>query len=78
MALTYAFAIIFPIVTAFFLFFGILEDSGYLPRLSVLSDRIFRVIGLNGRAILPVILGLGCGTMARDLLPMSRPDLAWA
>lgn len=64
MAVTYAFAIIFPIVTAFFLFFGILEDSGYLPRLSVLSDRIFRVIGLNGRAILPVILGLGCGTMA--------------
>jgi len=64
MAFTYAFAIIFPIVTTFFLFFGVLEDSGYLPRLSVLSDRIFRTIGLNGRAILPVILGLGCGTMA--------------
>ncbi|MFA4842831.1 MAG: ferrous iron transporter B, partial [Candidatus Omnitrophota bacterium] len=64
MAVTYALAIIFPIVTAFFLFFGVLEDSGYLPRLSVLSDRIFRVMGLNGRAILPVILGLGCGTMA--------------
>jgi len=64
MAVTYAFAIIFPIVTAFFLFFGILEDSGYLPRLSVLSDRIFRIIGLNGRAILPMVLGLGCGTMA--------------
>ncbi|MEI8349551.1 MAG: ferrous iron transporter B [Candidatus Omnitrophota bacterium] len=64
MAITYAFAIIFPIVTAFFLFFGILEDSGYLPRLSVLSDKIFRVIGLNGRAILPMVLGLGCGTMA--------------
>ncbi len=64
MAVTYAFAIIFPIVTAFFLFFGVLEDSGYLPRLSVLSDRIFKIIGLNGRAILPMILGLGCGTMA--------------
>jgi len=64
MALTYAFAIIFPIVTAFFLFFGILEDSGYLPRLSVLSDRLFKLIGLNGRAILPMVLGLGCGTMA--------------
>ncbi len=64
MALTYAFAIIFPIVTAFFLFFGVLEDSGYLPRLSVLSDRLFKIIGLNGRAILPIILGLGCGTMA--------------
>ncbi|MCB4792263.1 MAG: ferrous iron transport protein B [Elusimicrobia bacterium] len=64
MALTYAFAIIFPIVTAFFIFFGMLEDSGYLPRLSSLSDRIFKVVGLNGRAILPMILGLGCGTMA--------------
>ena len=64
MAVTYAFAIIFPIVTAFFLFFGILEDSGYLPRLSVLSDKVFRIIGLNGRAILPMVLGLGCGTMA--------------
>lgn len=64
MAFTYAFAIIFPIVTAFFLFFGFLEDSGYLPRLTVLSDRTFKTMGLNGRAILPMILGLGCGTMA--------------
>lgn len=64
MAFTYAFAIIFPIVTAFFLFFGILEDSGYLPRLTVLSDRVFKTMGLNGRAVLPMILGLGCGTMA--------------
>ncbi len=64
MALTYAFAIILPIVTAFFIFFGVLEDSGYLPRLSVLSDVVFKRIGLNGRAILPIILGLGCGTMA--------------
>ena len=64
MAFTYAFAIIFPIVTAFFLFFGFLEDSGYLPRLTVLSDRVFKVMGLNGRAVLPMILGLGCGTMA--------------
>lgn len=64
MALTYAFAIILPIVTAFFLFFGLLEDSGYLPRLAVLSDRVFSTMGLNGRAILPMVLGLGCGTMA--------------
>lgn len=64
MALTYALAIIFPIVTAFFLFFGLLEDSGYLPRLSVLSDRVFNTMGLNGKAVLPMVLGLGCGTMA--------------
>lgn len=64
MAMTYSIAIIFPIVTAFFIFFGILEDSGYLPRLSVLSDRLFKTMGLNGRAVLPMVLGLGCGTMA--------------
>jgi ferrous iron transport protein B len=64
MALTYALAIIFPIVTAFFLFFGLLEDSGYLPRLSVMLDRVFRLMGLNGKAVLPMVLGLGCDTMA--------------
>ncbi|MHB9154382.1 MAG: nucleoside recognition domain-containing protein, partial [Endomicrobiales bacterium] len=57
-------AIVFPIVGAFFLFFGLLEDSGYLPRLSVMLDRIFRSFGLNGKAVLPMVLGLGCGTMA--------------
>jgi ferrous iron transport protein B len=64
MALTYAFAIILPIVVAFFLFFGLLEDSGYLPRIAVLSNRVFKFIGLNGKAVLPMLLGLGCGTMA--------------
>ena len=64
MALTYALAIVFPIVSAFFLFFGFLEDSGYLPRLSVMIDRVFELFGLNGKAVLPMVLGLGCGTMA--------------
>ncbi|MBS1114088.1 MAG: small GTP-binding protein [Nitrospirae bacterium] len=64
MALTYALGIILPITTTFFLAFGFLEDSGYLPRLAVVSDRFFRFLGLNGKAILPMILGLGCGTMA--------------
>jgi ferrous iron transport protein B len=41
-----------------------LEDSGYLPRLAVMVDRIFKAMGLNGKAVLPMILGLGCGTMA--------------
>lgn len=64
MAIPYAFAIIFPIVIAFFSFFGILEDSGYLPRLSVMLNRLFALLGLNGKAVLPMVLGLGCGTMA--------------
>jgi ferrous iron transport protein B len=64
MALTYALALILPIVTTFFLAFGFLEDSGYLPRLAVMLDRLFRVMGLNGKAVLPMVLGLGCDTMA--------------
>lgn len=64
MGMTYALALILPIVTTFFLAFGILEDSGYLPRLSALSNKLFSAIGLNGKAVLPMVLGLGCVTMA--------------
>ena len=64
MALSYAIAIVLPIVGTFFFGFGILEDSGYLPRLAVMVDRIFKKIGCNGKAVLPMILGLGCDTMA--------------
>jgi ferrous iron transport protein B len=64
MAVSYGFAIVLPIVTTFFLLFGILEDSGYLPRLAVMVNRIFRAMGLNGKAVLPMVLGLGCDTMA--------------
>jgi ferrous iron transport protein B len=64
MALSYAFALILPVVGTFFLAFGILEDSGYLPRLAVMMNRGFRAMGLNGKAVLPMVLGLGCDTMA--------------
>ncbi len=60
----YAVAIILPIVGAYFLLFSVVEDSGYLPRLSLLIDRIFKKIGLSGRAVIPMTLGFGCGTMA--------------
>lgn len=62
--LTYSVAIVFPIVGFFFLVFGLLEDSGYLPRLAIIVDRIFKKIGLNGKAVLPMVLGLGCAAMA--------------
>jgi ferrous iron transport protein B len=64
MALSYAFAIVLPIVTTFFLLFSVLEDSGYLPRMAIMVNRLFRIMGLNGKAVLPMILGLGCDTMA--------------
>lgn len=60
----YATAIILPIVGTFFIAFSIIEDSGYLPRLAMLIDRVFKRIGLNGRAVIPMVLGFGCDTMA--------------
>lgn len=64
MALSYALAIVLPIVTTFFLVFGVLEDSGYFPRMAIMVNRVFRIMGLNGKAVLPMVLGLGCDTMA--------------
>jgi ferrous iron transport protein B len=64
MGLSYALAIVLPIVMTFFLVFSLLEDSGYLPRLSIMVNRIFRIMGLSGKAVLPMVLGLGCDTMA--------------
>jgi len=64
MGLTYAVAIVLPVVATFFLVFGFLEDSGYIPRLAIFSDHLFRAMGLNGKAVLPMVLGLGCDTMA--------------
>ncbi|MFN7018079.1 MAG: nucleoside recognition domain-containing protein [Fimbriimonadales bacterium] len=64
LGVTYAIALILPIVTFFFLVFALLEDTGYLPRLAMLIDRAFKALGLNGRAVIPIVLGFGCDTMA--------------
>jgi ferrous iron transport protein B len=64
MGLTYSIAIVLPIVSTFFFAFGILEDSGYFPRLTIMANRLFKKIGLSGKSALPMILGLGCDTMA--------------
>lgn len=60
----YAVAIVLPVVATFFLVFSIIEDTGYLPRLAMLVDKIFKAIGLSGRAVIPITLGFGCDTMA--------------
>jgi ferrous iron transport protein B len=60
---TYLLAVILPLVTAFYLLLSALEDTGYLPRIAALTDRSLMSMGLNGRAIIPLILGLGCVTM---------------
>lgn len=64
MTVTYVFGLLLPLVVAFYLVLSTLEDSGYLPRIAALVDRLMTAIGLNGRAIIPFILGFGCVTMA--------------
>lgn len=64
MTVTYVLGLLLPLVLAFYLLLSTLEDSGYLPRIAALSDRLMTTIGLNGRAIVPIILGFGCITMA--------------
>jgi ferrous iron transport protein B len=56
--------IVLPVLATFFFVFALLEDSGYLSRLSVLADRFMRVLGLDGKGVLPLIMGFSCVTMA--------------
>jgi len=60
---TYLIGVILPLVAAFYALLALLEDSGYLPRIAALADRSLTSMGLNGRAVIPLILGLGCVTM---------------
>ncbi|POB09510.1 ferrous iron transport protein B [Sulfobacillus sp. hq2] len=62
--LLYIVALLLPLVTGFYLLLALLEDSGYLPRLATVLDRWFLRLGLNGRAVIPLVLGFGCVTMA--------------
>ncbi|MCB2206505.1 ferrous iron transporter B [bacterium] len=64
MTLTYLLFLLLPLVLGFYFALSVLEDSGYLPRLATLVDRALRFVGLNGRAVIPLILGFGCVTMA--------------
>lgn len=71
----YAIAIVLPIVGIFFFVFSFAEDTGYLPRVGTMMDRMFKKIGLSGRAVIPMVLGLGCDTMATmvtRILPTKR------
>lgn len=64
MTVTYILGLLLPLVVAFYLMLSLLEDSGYLPRLAALLDGALTKLGLNGRAVIPLILGFGCVTMA--------------
>ncbi|MDQ7817033.1 MAG: ferrous iron transporter B [Melioribacteraceae bacterium] len=64
MTITYLLFLLFPLVIGFYFVMAMLEDSGYLPRLATMLDRTFNKVGLNGRAVIPIMLGFGCITMA--------------
>ncbi len=54
------FAMVLPYVFAFYLVLGVMEDSGYLPRLATLVDAVLHRLGMHGLAIIPTLLGFGC------------------
>jgi len=75
MTVTYLLGLLLPLVLGFYVALSILEDSGYLPRLATFVDRLMTSIGLNGRAVIPVILGFGCvqlGTITTRILGSKR------
>jgi len=69
------FAMVLPYIVSFYLALGLLEDSGYLPRLAVMLDTLMHRLGLHGYAIIPTMLGFGCnvpGIMATRVLESKR------
>jgi ferrous iron transport protein B len=59
-----AIGIVLPVLFCFYVLQALLEESGYLPRLAVLFNRLFNRIGLNGRGLIPLVLGFSCIAMA--------------
>ena len=53
-----------PIICLVFLFLSFLEDCGYMARVALIMDRIFRKFGLSGKSFIPMIVGKGCGVPA--------------
>lgn len=50
-----------PLIMVLFFMLALLEDCGYMARVAVIMDRFFKRVGLSGRAIIPMIIGTGCG-----------------
>ena len=70
-----------PVMIVMFAFLSVLEDSGYMARAAVVTDRAMRAIGLPGRAFLPLIVGFGCNVpaiSATRVLPDARHRLLTA
>ncbi|MCA1780881.1 MAG: ferrous iron transport protein B [Intrasporangiaceae bacterium] len=64
-----------PLMALMFLLLAVLEDSGYMARAAVVTDRLMRRLGLPGRAFLPLVVGFGCNVpaiAATRILPQAR------
>lgn len=70
----YVLGLLLPLVAGFYFFLALFEDTGYLPRIAAFTDRLMSSIGLNGKAIIPMILGFGCVTMATITTRMLASD----
>jgi ferrous iron transport protein B len=57
-------AVFIPQIMILFGFITILEDSGYMARISFLTDRLMRSAGLNGRSVMPLIGAMACAVPA--------------
>ena len=62
-----------PSVLTLFFLLSLVEDSGYMARMACCADRLFRRLGLNGRAFVPALLGFGC-TVPAILATRTLPD----
>lgn len=56
--------IFIPNVACLFFMISLMEDTGYMARVAFIMDRSMRNIGLNGKAFIPMVLGLGCNVPA--------------
>ena len=50
-----------PLIMVMFFLIALLEDCGYMARVSALLDPLFKRVGLSGKSIIPIIIGTGCG-----------------
>ncbi|MBO9555833.1 ferrous iron transport protein B [Cellulomonas sp.] len=67
-----------PLMALIFVAIALLEDSGYLARAAFVADRAMRAVGLDGRAVIPLVVGFGCNLPALSatrVLPHARQRL---
>lgn len=53
-----------PLVMVMYFLIALLEDCGYMARVSAVMDPIFKRVGLSGKSVIPVVIGTGCGIPA--------------